>query len=161
VTAGDVDILQIGAMLGAAAAVTPFVGSNADERVAFGVATVGMLGGILLAERGWARPYDHSTSDATQLWLGTVAGGLVGGAAVVVMEADDARVATGLVTLGASIGALAAHSLIRPAAARPRRADEDRRGASRRAAHIELAPLNLALAAANVRGVHTLLSLRF
>lgn len=160
VTAGDVDILWVGAALGAAAAVTPFVGSDANEQAAFGAATAGMLGGMVLAERGWSRPYDHTTSDVGQIWLGTIAGGLVGAALVVLTEPGE-KMATGMVTVGAAAGALAAHSLVGPAPAGARRARRETSGASRARAHIEFAPVNLALTAANVRGVHPLLKVRF
>ncbi len=147
VTAGDVRLLTVGAVLGVAAGVTPFVDAD-DIRGAFAGGTIGGLAGIALAERGWARRYDNSTGDVTQTWLGTIAGGLLGGAVTVLVEPDEASVAMGLVTGGAVVGALAGHSFAKAAPAK-------RLGALR------FTPENLAFAAARVPGRHSVLSLSF
>jgi len=147
VTAGDVRLLPIGAVLGVMAGVTPFVNAD-DTRGAFGFGTIGGLAGILLADRGWARPFDNGSGDVTQTWLGTIAGGLLGGAVIVLLEPQDAALGMGLVTSGAIVGALAGHSLARPTPANRRSA-------------VRFTPENLAFAAARVPGHHALLTLRF
>jgi hypothetical protein len=160
VTAGDVTILWVGAALSTAAALTPFVGSNVDDRVAFAVATAGMLGGLTLMDATWVRSFDHSMSDVFQTWLGTIAGGLLGAAVVVLAEADEEAAVLGLVTAGAAIGAIAAHNMARPAPAAARRAWRTERGTFHRAG-LELSPWDLALAAGKVPGLHPLLRVRF
>lgn len=147
VTAGDVRLLTIGAVLGVMAGVTPFVNAN-DTRGLFASGTIGGITGIGLAERGWARPYDNSTGDVTQTWLGTIAGGLLGGAVTVLVAPEEAAVAMGLITGGAVGGAIAGHSFAKPAPAK-------RLGAWR------FTPENLAFAAARVPGRHALLALSF
>jgi hypothetical protein len=160
VTAGDVNILWVGATLGTAAAATPFVDSDANENVLFATATTGLLAGVVLTNSTWARRYDHSMSDVIQTWLGTIAGGLLGGALVVLTEPDDGPVISALITAGGLVGAIAAHAMARPAIAGTSRAGlvpPKRVGR----VELQLSPLNLATAAAGVRGMHPLVALRF
>ena len=117
VTAGDVRLLPVGALLGALAGVTP-VADAEDEKLLAAGATLGGLAGIWLADRIWAVPYDHGSGDVTQTWLGTIAGGLLGAAAVVLTEPEDALPALALITTGAIAGAAGGHHL-----ASPRRAE--------------------------------------
>jgi hypothetical protein len=160
VTAGDVSILWIGAALGTAAAITPFVQPNVDAQVAWVAGTLGGLAGIAVADRALVRPYNHSSSDVTMMWLGTVAGALLGGAAVVLAEPDDESVIAGIVTTGGILGATAAHSFIQPARAGTRTSSlsPTRRFGS---TELRIMPTSLALAATGVRGVHPLVTLRF
>jgi hypothetical protein len=160
VTAGDVKIHWVGAVLTTAAALTPFVGSNVDERVAFAVGTAGMVGGIALTDATWVRSYDHSMSDVFQTWLGTIAGGLLGAAVVVLAETDEEPAVLGLVTAGAALGAVAAHRMARPAPAEERRASRQEREMIR-GAGFEVSPLSLALAVGKAPGLHPLLKIRF
>ena len=160
VTAGDVNILWVGGVLGTAAAVTPFVDSDADENVMFATATTGLLAGVVLTNSAWARRYDHSMSDVFQTWLGTIAGGLLGGALVVLTEPDDGAVISALITAGGLAGAIAAHAMARPTPAGVHRASlmpPTRVGR----VELELSPLSLATAAAGIRGTHPLVALRF
>jgi hypothetical protein len=119
VTAGDVRLLPIGALLGALVGATPVADADDEKLIAAG-ATLGGLAGIWLADRVWAVPYDHASGDVTQTWLGTIAGGLLGAAAVVLVEPRDAFPALALVTTGAIAGALGGHRLASPRRAQPR-----------------------------------------
>jgi hypothetical protein len=119
VTAGDVRLLPIGALLGALAGATPVADADDTRLIAAG-ATLGGLAGVWLADRVWAMPYDHGSGDVTQTWLGTIAGGLLGAAAVVLAEPRDAFPALALVTTGAIAGAVAGHHLASPRRAQPR-----------------------------------------
>ena len=119
VTAGDVRLLPIGALLGALAGATPFADAEDSKVIAAG-ATLGGVAGVWLADRVWAVPYDHGSGDVTQTWLGTIAGGLLGGAAVVLAEPDNAFPALALVTAGGIAGAAGGHSLASPRKAAPR-----------------------------------------
>ena len=159
ITAGDVKILWVGATLGAAVALTPFVDASPEPNVVYAVGTAGLLAGTALTHSTWVRSYDHTMGDVFQTWLGTIAGGLLGGALVIVAEPDEGAVASGLVTAGAIVGAIASHALARPAPGTMRRTAlaAPRRGGI----ELDIAPMNALLAAAGVRGAHPLLSLRF
>jgi hypothetical protein len=159
VTAGDVRLLPIGALLGAAIAVTPFV-ENDDATLPAAAATIGGWAGILVADRAWARPYDHGSGDVTQVWLGTIAGGLLGGASIVLTDAQGA-VGVGMVTLGATLGAIAGHSMASPARAGSRRALAPSASPRSGGTRLTVDPTALGFAAAGVPGQHALLSFRF
>ena len=152
VTAGDVRVLLVGATLGAMAGATPFAGN--DDNIVFAGATAGGLLGIALVERQWSRPFDHISSDVTQIWLGTVAGALLGTAGVVL---SDPSVKGGmlLVTGGGVLGALAGHNFANPARAgsRAMRPEGERR--------VRFDAAGLVFAASRVPGQHALLRLSF
>lgn len=155
VTRGDVQLLSVGALLGAAAAFTPFADGGGDSHAAAGAATAGFVAGIIAADRLWARPFDHSTSDATQVGLGVLAGGLVGGALAVLME-PSASGGFALVTTGGILGAVAGHKFADPPKAMTPAA---RVGLGR--TRLEFDPTAVALGVARVRGQHAIVSFRF
>jgi hypothetical protein len=163
VTAGDVRTLPVGAILGAAAGLTPFIRNDSNRvEVLYGAATAGGIAGTLLVDRLLVRKFDYSNADATQLWLGTLAGGLLGGALVVLAEPQSVAVGVGLVTAGAILGTIGGHSLAKPNDAGPRGALREtglpvRLGSTR----LQFAPANLAFAASRVPGNYPVLSLRF
>ena len=154
VTVGDVNMLWIGAALGTASVLIPIVDSDIDPQAGFAIGTAGMLGGLLAADRGWVRKYDHSGSDVTMMWLGTAAGALVGGAAIVLAEPSDASIALALVTAGGALGAFTTHRMLRVA---PDASSTLRVGS----ADIEFSAAGLALAASRTPGSHPLVRLRF
>ena len=161
VTRGDVQMLNVGALLGVAAGLTPVVGGD-NWRLGFGVTTAGMLGGIALADRFWVRRFDHSASDASQVYLGMVAGGLIGAGGLVLASADDPNAILGTVTATMLAGAIAGQKL-----AAPPRAGGTRLGQVRwmdeRMGGLKLSvdPSALAMAASKVPGQHALLRLTF
>jgi hypothetical protein len=163
VTAGDVRTLPVGAILGAAAGLTPFIRNDSNRvQVLFGAATAGGIAGTLLFDRVLVRKFDYSNADATQLWLGTLAGGLLGSALVVLAEPQSVAVGVGMVTAGAIVGTIGGHSLAKPNDAGPRGASRDGRlpvrlGATR----VQFEPANLALAASHIAGNHPLVRLTF
>lgn len=155
VTVGDVNMLWIGAALGTATVMIPIVDSHdIDPQAGFAIATAGMLGGIFAADRGWVRKYDHSGSDVTMMWLGTAAGALVGGAAIVLAEPSDASVGLALVTAGGALGAFTTHRMLGVA---PDASSALRVGN----ADIEFSAAGLAFAASRTPGSHPLIRLRF
>jgi hypothetical protein len=113
-----------------------------------------MLGGAWLAERAWVRPYDHSGSDVMMMWLGTIAGGLVGSAAIVLAEPSEPSVGLAFVTLGAAAGAFVTHGMLGVAPAGTRSA---RIGG----AEVELRASSLAFAASRLPGTHPVVRIRF
>ena len=160
VTRGDIQLLGLGATLGVLAAITPVVDNNVGEQAGFAAATAGFLGGILITERNWVRGYDHTTSDATQVSLGAVAGGLMGGA-VAVLSKPPPTPTMALISGGAILGAMAGHSLARPALAGARQVGLAPTRGPFRGARLELNPAELALSAGRVPGQHALVTLRF
>jgi hypothetical protein len=160
VTAGDINLMWIGSTLGVATAFIPFIGKDSiNERLGWGLFTGGLLGGALLAERSWVRDYDHSQGDVAQIWLGTLAGGLMGGAVVILTEPNPTGAWT-MITAGAALGAIASQSIARPAVARGRSASLPRTEKAPRA-EVELSPAGLAMTATRTRGSHGLLTIRF
>ncbi len=161
ITAGDINMLWVGSALGLGTAFTPLVGNrDINEQVRWAAFTAGILGGAYVADRVWVRPYDHTQGDVAQIWLGTLAGGLMGGA--VVMLADpNATITLGLVTAGGILGTIGGHYMTRPARARPRFTRQARRDESESRVTFEFTPAGAVLAATGVRGRHGLLTLRF
>lgn len=160
VTRGDVQILEWGAILGVMAAVTPFVDSRANEQLGFGIATTGMVAGALITDRAWVRGYDHSTSDATQVGLGALAGGLMGSGVAILTE-PSARGTMGLITAGAILGSLAGHNFARPPKASEKRVGMGARSGALNGATVTFDPATLVLSAARVPGRHALVTVRF
>lgn len=160
VTSGDVSTLLVGAVLGVAAGVSPFVEYSGSENAPYAAATAGGLLGIIIADRALARPFDYGSSDVTQLWLGTVAGALVGGA-VAVSTQPSASGATALVTAGGIAGAIAGHRFADPPRARARQSRASETGAHLGTGRMRFDPTALAFAAVRVPGQHAVLSLRF
>jgi hypothetical protein len=113
VTAGDVTMVFTSALLGAAA-----LGSLPSEKsnspAVFGAATVGLLGGAWLADRGFVRGADRTSADGTLAQLGAAAGALMG-AGVATLGSANGQVTFGLASAGGLIGLLAADQIIKPA----------------------------------------------
>ena len=155
VTSGDIQVTQLGALLGGAIALTPFIRDDTDvePEPIFAAGTAGLLLGTYLTERQWARRYDHGSWDAGQTMLGTAAGGLMGAAAAVFTE-PNAQTTYALVVGGSVLGALIGHNLAGP----PRAASTRTSGIGTR---FNFDPSALGLAAAGVPGRHALISLSF
>ncbi|MGH7637190.1 MAG: hypothetical protein ACREOK_06020 [Gemmatimonadaceae bacterium] len=147
VTAGDVRVLPVGAVLGALAGVAPVADSDSEEAMAT-AATLGGLLGIWITDRAWVMPFDHGSGDVTQVYLGTIAGSLLGAAAVVLAEPRDAFPAVALVTAGGIAGALGGHALAAPQRARAR-------------VSWHFTPERLALAVARMPGVYPAVTVRW
>ena len=161
VTRGDVQMLNVGALLGAAAGLTPVLEGD-NRRLGFGVTTAGMLTGLVLADRFWVRRFDHSASDASQVWLGMLAGGLIGAGGLVLADADNPTAVLGTVTAGMLAGAIAGQKLAGPARAGGARFGQARWINERLGgAKLSVDPSALAMAASRVPGQHALLRLSF
>lgn len=160
VTRGDIQMLSIGGILGAAAAFTPFANEdNADSQAAAGAATMGFVAGIFAADRLISFPYDYTTSDAGQVSLGVGAGALMG-AAVAILTEPPTEATVGLVTAGGILGAVAGHRFAQPARAN---SGAVRVGSADRfhGAAIEINPAGVLLGASGVPGTHGMLRVRF
>jgi hypothetical protein len=160
ITAGDVRLLPVGALLGAAAGLTPVIG-NDNPQVLLGATTIGGAVGTLLMDRVVVRQYDYSNADATQLWLATLAGGLLGTAAAVLSEPSPEMV-LGMVTLGSFFGAIGGHNLAAPELGRPRGASRKSDEPSRLGgARWRFDPAGAALAASRMPGNYPVVRLTF
>lgn len=160
VTKGDIQLLWLGATVGVMLATTPIAESDVSEQLGWGLATGGFLGGILAGDRLFARPFDHTTSDATQVWLGAIAGGLMGSALVVLAE-PDANMGLAFVTAGTIAGAAIGHKLTAPRPVGTRPAATQSGATRRRGTSVEIDPAGLALGVAGVPGRHALLRVTF
>jgi hypothetical protein len=112
VTSGDVTVAFTGAAIGALGAAA-LVADDNNERTAVGVATAGLLAGFALSDRFLVRKADRTGADGTLAQLGAIAGALMGGG-VAAMTESEARVALGLVTVGGTLGLVAADKILEP-----------------------------------------------
>jgi hypothetical protein len=158
VTAGDVKLLRLGALLGAAAAITPFADvDNMSTRNAVGLLTAGWVGGTLIADRIAVKPFNHSESDTRMIYLGTLGGALMGAAIPVMTKTESATFAAGATTAGAVIGAFATQHAMAPA----REGSMPGIGSSAGNTRVDLNPEALLLTALKQPGNHSLLRIRF
>jgi hypothetical protein len=158
VTKGDIQLMDLAALLGAAAAVIPIASNDeADSRLASGLLTGGGLAGLWLGDRLFVRRYDHTESDARLVALGAIAGGLIGAAAPVLAESENGTFILGSVTLGAVVGTIGAEKLVNPRVARP----DPRRTSSRDGRGLRLDLGSAALAALGRPGVYPIARLTF
>jgi hypothetical protein len=159
VTAGDVSIVRLGAILGAMAAVTPFTDlDRPDEKLIAGVLTTGWVGGAFIADRIGAKRFNYSLGDSRMVALGALGGGFIGAALPIMAESESGVFTLGAITGGAILGAFATHGMTEPA----RQGSLIRnQGANGNSAKVQFQPEGLLLAAAKQRGNHTLLSIRF
>jgi hypothetical protein len=112
VTAGDVQLLRLGGLIGVMAGVTMFADTDVSENAGWALATAGWLGGIVAADRALARPFDHSEGDARLVQLGAVAGAVLGAIPPVLARSDNAQFILGSVTAGAIVGTLGAVRMV-------------------------------------------------
>jgi hypothetical protein len=160
VTSGDVQMLMLGAVLGAAVGMTPVLESDIRAEPFFAMTTAGWVAGALIADRVLVRPFDHSTADATQIQLGMTAGALVGAALAVLVE-PPAKGVMALVTGGAIGGTMAGHALAAPPRAGRGMGQLPGRGSADLSSRIQINPAALLLSAKRVRGAHPVVSLTF
>jgi hypothetical protein len=156
VTAGDVRLVPLASVLALGVVGTPIIDSHMDSHAIGGILTAGFIAGTLIGDRAFVRPVDHTESDATLVWLGALAGGLIGAAPPVIAQSEDAHFALGSVTLGAILGTIAAEHLVEPRRAGALSTRVGRAGPS---VHVE--PLGVVGAVSGMPGRHPILSLQF
>lgn len=113
VTQGDASMVFTGAVLGAGA-FSAMRSERADQSVAYGMATAGVLAGALFADRVFVRKADRTGADGTLAQLGAFAGALMG-AGVGAMADANGQATLGLASAGGLLGLLAADGIIGPA----------------------------------------------
>jgi hypothetical protein len=161
VTRGDVQMLNVGAALGVMTGLTTVIESD-NPRLGFGVTTGTMLAGIALADRNWVRKFDHSASDASQVYLGMLAGGLIGAGGLVLAEVDQPTAVLGTLTGTMLAGAIIGQKLAAPAPAGGTRTGllpsiNDRLARS----GVSFDPTALAMAGSKMPGNHSLVRITF
>jgi hypothetical protein len=157
VTRGDVQMLSLSAIIGTAVAFMPIIpddGDDLDDQVGFGILTGGLVAGALVGDRALVRNFDYSMSDATQVQLAAIGGGLMGGA-IAILADPGAKGSMGMITGGTIIGAMAGHALANPPRARSGVMP------TQRSSRLRFDPSAVALAAAKTPGRHAVLSLAF
>jgi hypothetical protein len=159
VTAGDVSMVRLGAILGSAAAISPTVDADIDPRLGVGIATAGWVAGALIADRVAAKPFNHSTSEARLVYLGALGGGLMGIAFPVMVRAESGTPYMIGFSAGALVGTAVTQNMLKPS--REGSALMSPTGNGNRGAKFEFSPEGLALALAGQRGLHPVLSVRF
>ncbi|HEX7019192.1 MAG TPA: hypothetical protein VF159_04230 [Gemmatimonadaceae bacterium] len=161
VTAGDIQMLRLGALLGVMTAGTPIIDAKVGHRAASAILTAGLVAGVWAGDRVFVRPYDHTQSEASLVSLGAVAGGLMGIALPLAARSGSGTLYMLMGTGGAILGTLGAEQMVAPrraGAATPIRTGDGRRGAATR---LRFDPTAIALAAAKANGKHSILSYSF
>lgn len=118
VTAGDANLLWLGASIGATAGLTVISGSDPPPQTVAGTVLGGGLLGVWGADRLLVRRYDHSRAEGTMVSLGGLAGSVMGiGLGVLVSGEAERWDATtlGFAALGAIGGVALAERYLQPA----------------------------------------------
>lgn len=161
VTAGDVQLVRFGALLGTLAAITPVVDNHdADIRVIAGLATTGWIGGALIADRMAARPFNYSESNARMTQLGALGGALMVEVIPVLTKSSDPAFHVGAITAGGILGAVWANGLIDPPRDGAAFVPPASRG-SGSSPHLEFQPQGLVMMLTKQQGNHSLLRITF
>lgn len=155
ITGGDVAVLWPAGAVGAALGYT-FLGAGHVRPEAATVAmSAGFLGGLVAGDYFLVQQYDHSRYEAGLVALGGAAGALMGAGVARLIDPDGSSrpVLTGLLAAGGAAGMVVTEYIVKT----PLEGSARRTGSRR----WELSPAGAALAAAGVRGRHSLLTVRF
>ena len=151
VTPGDIQTLWpsigVGVLTGAA-----LLKDSPSEGAVAAVLTTGGILGIVLGDRLFVRPSDHSRADGGRVTLGAFAGGLMGAGVAALTNTSDpnTHLVFGLAAAGMLAGSIAADRYVQP--------DPDARNPRLR---VTFNPASIALIAARASGNHSLINVRF
>jgi hypothetical protein len=159
VTAGDVSLVRLGAVLGSITAISPTVDSDIDPKAGVAIATAGWVAGAFVADRIAAKPFNYSTSDSRMVYLGALGGGLMGLALPVMARAEHGTPYMIGFSAGSLIGATVTHSMAKPS--REGSAVMGPSGNRSNSTRVQFSPEGLAMTLAKRQGFHPLLSVRF
>jgi hypothetical protein len=152
VTPGDIQTLWGATALGAAAAGALFIGRDPSSRAVAASLTTGGVVGIIAGDRLLVQRYDHSRTDGGRVFLGTLAGGLMGAGIATLTNTNDPdpRLVLGLASVGGLIGIIATERYLEPQpdAGRPR-------------IRVTFNPAGFVGLATRAQGNHSLLNVRF
>ena len=151
VTPGDIQALWGSTLLGMATAGV-FLGEKSSGRTIAASLTTGGVLGIIAGDRFLVQRYDHSRTDGGRVFLGTVAGGLMGAgvAALTNTNNPDQHLVLGLAAAGGLTGIVVTERYLdaAPDAGQPR-------------FRVTFNPASIALLTARTPGNHSLLNVRF
>jgi len=151
VTSGDIQTLWSTALLGAATA-GAFLGEKSSGRAIATTVTTGGVLGIIAGDRFLVQRYDHSRTDGGRVFLGTLAGGLIGAGVATIFDHDNPgpHFIAGTAAVGGLVGIIVTERYLdAPNDAGPPRLS------------VTFNPASLALLAARSPGNHSLLNVRF
>ena len=151
VTSGDIQTLYSTALLGAATT-GAFLGAKSSGRAIAATATTGGVLGIIAGDRFLVQRYDHSRTDGGRVFLGTVAGGLMGAGVASIFDHDNPgpHFIVGTAAVGGLLGIIVTERYLdAPNDAGPPRLS------------VTFNPASLALLAARSPGNHSLFNVRF
>jgi energy-converting hydrogenase Eha subunit C len=151
VAPGDFQVLWGTTILGATAGAT-FLGRNSSGRAVATALTAGGVVGIIAGDRFLVQRFDHTRTEGGRVFLGTVAGGLMGAGIGTLTNTSDPNphLVAALATVGGLIGIIVTERYLDPAsdAGRPR-------------FRVTFNPAGIGLLAARTPGNHSLLNVRF
>jgi hypothetical protein len=151
VTPGDITTLWSAALVGAATT-GAFLGAKSSGRAIATTVTTGGVLGIIAGDRFLVQRYDHSRADGGRVFLGTVAGGLIGAGVASIFDHDNPgpHFVAGTAAVGALTGIIVTERYLDPPgdAGRPRLS-------------VTFNPAGLAALATRTPGNHSLLNVRF
>jgi hypothetical protein len=151
VTPGDIQTLWSGALLG----MTTFgalLGDNSSGRKVATALTTGGVLGIIVGDRFLAQRFDHSRTEGGRLFLGTLAGGLMGAgvAALAQQHNPSPHLVLGLASVGGLAGLIATEYYLDPAP-----------DAGKQRISVSFSTAGLAATAAHMPGNHPIFEVRF
>jgi hypothetical protein len=151
VTAGDVQTLGTTAMLGAGAGIS-LLSRDASYSHFATAATIGGVLGMMAGDRFLVQRYDHTRAESDRLWLGTIAGGLMGAGIAALGESsrENPHVIGSLAVGGGLAGLIVTERYLRPNA-----------DAGRPRLRVTFNPASIPLLAARTPGNHSLINVRF
>jgi len=151
VTAGDINTLWPGALVGGLAGAA-LLHESPSVRAAASAVTAGGVLGVILADRFLVQRADHSRTEATQLLFGTVAGSLVGaGVANLFVNAHHSpEPVFALSAIGGLAGIIGTEIYLQPSG-----------DAGQQRFSVTFNPTAIALTAARTPGNHSLINVRF
>ena len=152
VTPGDIQTLWSTTLLGMATAGALFLGEKSSGRAVAASLTTGGVLGIIAGDRFLVQRYDHSRTDGGRVYLGTVAGALMGAGVATLTNTNnpDPHLVLGLAAAGGLAGIIVTERYLdaAPDAGRPR-------------FRVTFNQAGIALLAARTPGNQSLLNVRF
>jgi hypothetical protein len=151
VTPGDIQTLWATSFLGMAAAGT-LLGENSSGRSIATALTTGGVLGIIAGDRFLVQRFDHSRTEGGRIFLGTVAGALVGAGVATLTNTSNPNphLVLGFATAGGLAGIIITERYLDPSA-----------DAGRQRFRVTFHPASIPLLAARTPGNHSLINVRF
>jgi hypothetical protein len=152
VTPGDIQTLWGTTLIGMATSGALFLGDKSSGRTVAAALTTGGVIGIIAGDRFLVQRYDHSRTDGGRVFLGTLAGGLMGAGIGTLTNTSnpDPHLVQGLAAAGGLIGIIVTERYLEPAsdAGRPR-------------IRVTFNPAGIVGLATRAQGNYSLLNVRF